>query len=113
MSCKDCLYFKRCVVLGVELDMDHDKEADKNCRCFENTRSAKIARGGKLTNFERIKDMTVDEMTDFITDLTNGCEYGCKYCANFVDGECTKDGWMDDYISGCKKWLESEVSEAE
>lgn len=34
--CKDCLYFKRCVVLGVELDMKHDKEADKNCRHFKN-----------------------------------------------------------------------------
>ena len=36
MTCKDCLYFKRCVVLGVELDMHHDKEADKNCRHFKN-----------------------------------------------------------------------------
>lgn len=35
-TCKDCLYFKRCVVLGVELDMKHDKEADKNCRHFKN-----------------------------------------------------------------------------
>lgn len=36
MTCKDCIYFKRCVVLGVELDMHHDKEADKNCRHFKN-----------------------------------------------------------------------------
>lgn len=36
MTCKDCIYFKRCVVLGVELDMRHDKEADKNCRHFKN-----------------------------------------------------------------------------
>ena len=36
MNCKDCIYFKRCVVLGVELDMSHDKEADKNCRYFKN-----------------------------------------------------------------------------
>ena len=36
MNCKDCIYFKRCVVLGVELDMNHDKEADKNCRYFKN-----------------------------------------------------------------------------
>ena len=34
MRCKDCLYFKRCVVLGVELDMKHDKDAEKNCRHF-------------------------------------------------------------------------------
>lgn len=36
MTCKECLYFKRCVVLGVELDMKHNKEADKNCRHFKN-----------------------------------------------------------------------------
>lgn len=36
MTCRDCIYFKRCVALGVELDMHHDKEADKNCRCFKN-----------------------------------------------------------------------------
>ncbi|MBE5943266.1 MAG: hypothetical protein E7264_12170 [Lachnospiraceae bacterium] len=36
MTCKDCLYFRRCVVLGVELDIKHNKEADKNCRHFKN-----------------------------------------------------------------------------
>lgn len=36
-TCKECLYFKRCVVLGVELDIKHNKEADKNCRHFENS----------------------------------------------------------------------------
>jgi hypothetical protein len=28
------MYFKRCVVLGEELDMQHNKEAEKNCRYF-------------------------------------------------------------------------------
>ena len=36
MTCNDCIYFKRCVVLGVELDIKHNKEADKNCRHFKN-----------------------------------------------------------------------------
>lgn len=36
MKCNDCVYFKRCVVLGVELDMHHNKEADKKCRHFKN-----------------------------------------------------------------------------
>ena len=36
MTCKDCLFFKRCVVLGVELDIKRNKEADKNCRHFIN-----------------------------------------------------------------------------
>ena len=65
----------------------------------------------KQTNYERIRNMTIDEMVDFITDLTNGCEYGCMYCANYVNGECTKDGYMNDYVKGCKKWLESEALE--
>lgn len=36
MTCKDCIYFKRCVVLGVELDMHHNKDAVQNCRHFKN-----------------------------------------------------------------------------
>lgn len=35
-TCKECVYFTRCVVLGVELDIKHNKEADKNCRHFKN-----------------------------------------------------------------------------
>ena len=62
-----------------------------------------------MNNFEKIKNMTVEEMADFITDLTNGCEYGCLYCKNYIDGECSKNSELYDYIKGCKEWLESEV----
>lgn len=62
-----------------------------------------------MTNFEKIKQMSVDELVNFITRLTNGCEYGCMYCANYVYGVCTKDGYMHDYVCGCKQWLESEA----
>lgn len=47
MTCKDCIYFKRCVVLGVELDMCHDKEADKNCRHFKNKADFAEVKHGK------------------------------------------------------------------
>lgn len=36
MTCNDCICFERCVVLGVVLDIKHNKEADKNCRHFKN-----------------------------------------------------------------------------
>lgn len=36
MRCKDCIHFKRCVTWGVELDMQHGNNADKNCRHFKN-----------------------------------------------------------------------------
>ena len=36
MTCKDCLYFRRCVTLGVELNIERNKEADKNCSLFKN-----------------------------------------------------------------------------
>ena len=36
MNCKDCIYFKRCVALGVELNMVHNKDAVQNCRHFKN-----------------------------------------------------------------------------
>ena len=58
MTCKDCIYFKRCVVLGVELDIKHNKEADKNCRHFKNkadfvevVRCSKCKRWIKNSNF--------------------------------------------------------------
>ena len=57
MKCNDCIYFKRCVVLGVELDIHHDEEADKNCRHFKNKTDFKeIVRGKWLitTAFEII-----------------------------------------------------------
>ena len=52
-----------------------------------------------MTNYEKIKAMSVDEMVDFI-NKTNACEK----CAhnNCCDGECR---------SGIREWLESEVEE--
>lgn len=53
-----------------------------------------------MTNFERIKAMSVEEMAELLckcSDCTNGLCYGndlCRYGQN-----------------GCLKWLESEVEE--
>lgn len=73
-----------------------------------------------MTNYERIKNMSVDEMADFITDLTNGCEYGCTACAYYSGSECLVDDtyYFDNdspHLShcsgGCKAWLDAEVKE--
>ena len=66
-----------------------------------------------MTNYERIRNMSVDEMaiTIFNLDIINGglkCE---KCCAYTVNGKCNKtdnDG-KGNCIDGVKLWLESEV----
>ena len=59
-----------------------------------------------MTNFERIKAMTVDEMATFLEGITNPhCE--CSYC--FVREICFEvDGGCETVFA---KWLESEVQE--
>lgn len=56
-----------------------------------------------MTNYERIKNMSVEEMADAIINTTDTCELcvrsNCVSCVN-AEGGCT------DYI---KQWLESEV----
>lgn len=52
-----------------------------------------------MTNFEKFKEMTIDEVASYIVDFGDCCDY-CAYdiytCAN-------------DCKYGIKKWLESEV----
>ena len=53
-----------------------------------------------MTNFEKIKSMSVKEMAEFIFD-----NYRCRKCAcanNNCDGKCKL---------GIAKWLKKEVSE--
>jgi len=52
------------------------------------------------TNYDRIREMTVDEMAAVIANC------GCRYCI-YEDLPCTEDCCMD----GVKYWLESEVTE--
>lgn len=81
MNCKDCIYFKRCVVLGVELDMNHDKEADKNCRYFKNK--------SNVVEVVRCKDCK------YFIDQSGLC-YGQDICAE--EGyDCYKND--DDFCS--------------
>ena len=57
-----------------------------------------------MTNFEKIKNMSVDEMADKLDDLTV-----CGYCP--IEKFCDKNG-KTHYIrckSTWKKWLKSET----
>ena len=87
MTCKDCLYFKRCVVLGVELDIKHNKEADKNCRHFENKADyIKVVRCekckyGDVSIFSKTKDgqetiACYCKLKNRVTDVDSYCPSG-------------------------------------
>ena len=55
-----------------------------------------------MTNFEKIKNMTVGEMAEWLQDGINECNC-CTYGLNLA---CS-----DNCIYGIKQWLESEVQE--
>ena len=63
-----------------------------------------------MTNFEKIKGMTVEEMVYFLKDAQDGDDC-CSLCA--FDHEeyklCTSQ--RVSCIDGYKKWLESEVDD--
>lgn len=55
-----------------------------------------------MTNFERIKAMSLDEMAGVMA------KEGCYYCEYATIDDC--GGWCKE---GFRKWLESEVTENE
>ena len=62
------------------------------------------------TNYERIKNMTVDEMAEFITAITYCGDTDCnkRDCfikRNNMERLCTLTSY---YSSGAKQWLEQE-----
>ena len=60
-----------------------------------------------MTNFEKIKNMTVEELADYIFYLGNCTEYCYGHCAYQDDEECPNDG-DKACLEGVRKWLESE-----
>lgn len=57
-----------------------------------------------MTNYEKIKNMTIEEMAECLQDGINECDC-CAYGLNFA---CP-----NTCIYGIKKWLETEVQENE
>lgn len=91
MKCVDCPNYKECVKTK---DL---RTARRHCSL------ALRPSDTKKTNFDRIKEMTVDEMAKFIPawSYTGGCKCSGK---SYVD--CN-----DDCENCVKEWLESEVNE--
>lgn len=58
-----------------------------------------------MTNYERIKAMSVDEMA-VILERSANCE---KFCVFTTDGACNAHGNV--CLEGVTQWLESEVEE--
>ena len=56
----------------------------------------------KLTNFQRIKSMSLDEMAEFINNSIEHCEQICISSTCAFHREC---------ISGIKQWLQEESEE--
>lgn len=63
-----------------------------------------------MTNYERIKQMSIEEMAEKIFDCGNGREYCYGHCYYQDDNSCPNDG-AQGCIQGVVKWLQSEEEE--
>lgn len=62
-----------------------------------------------MTNYERIKAMSVEEMAKLLSSVACNCE---KYCAFTLDGKCNvHDCDNAACTEGLELWLASEVEE--
>ena len=66
-----------------------------------------------MNNFEKIKNMTIDEMAEFVFAQNNGSEYSCEFCPKqewcIENYPCWRKPSTDICIEGVKQWLLSEV----
>nr|DAL54459.1 MAG TPA_asm: Pre-mRNA-splicing factor spp42, Pre-mRNA-splicing factor, U2/U5/U6, Lariat, RNA BINDING [Caudoviricetes sp.] len=85
-----------------------DKNGFISSRCLFKVSHIKTFALAKMTNFEKIKSMSIHDMTQFLFvhqfDKCGNCDYYKKQCNGyyFDDKSCT---------TGIKHWLESEVEE--
>ena len=63
-----------------------------------------------MTNYERIKQMSLEEMVDFIIHDTDGICGCCHNDIRFGVEKCCEQGLC---TKGIKMWLESETAEAD
>ena len=61
-----------------------------------------ICKGDKITNYERIKEMSVEEMAEFLYGHCECCVYRDRENFRHIKSLCDK---------GVYKWLNSEVEE--
>ena len=63
-----------------------------------------------ITQFDRIKAMSVEELAETIKNTVEDCE---KHCAFTKNGKCNSFGDVDVCAKGIELWLESEGQENE
>lgn len=62
-----------------------------------------------MTNFEKIKQMSVEEMAEAIYEKSDNCE---NYCVCVINGRCSSMGGNKrNCISYIQEYLEKEVEE--
>lgn len=69
----------------------------------------------KITNYEKIKSMTIDEMADWLDKILNQDrddwnEPGCYHCAYYGTHHQPKDCGDCEYKEGLKGWLNREIN---
>jgi len=70
-----------------------------------------------MTNFEKIKSMTVEKMTEWIKDISDDERdtwepIGCYHCVNYgTHHQNPRECGDCEWISGIRGWLEREVLE--
>lgn len=120
VRCKDCKYWNKQgfdPVFDVDfgdckyghLEDEFHSQTDENDFCSNGERKTVQT----MTNYDRIKAMSVEEMAAATLSkfpYGEGCE---KFCAYTKNGYCNKfaDDGQGDCVDGIKQWLESEVSE--
>lgn len=62
-----------------------------------------------MTNFEKIKNMSIDEIAARIVELIENCEKFCVYTNE--RGECRHTGAFSACIDGVKEYLMNEAKE--
>lgn len=95
MKCKNC---KNLINGWCEKKIDSPvPEIERKCDDYE-----------VKTNYDYIKQMSIDEMVDYFSDM-----FDCNLCSEsekFSDNPLLFDEKCDnDCIKHCKEWLESEV----
>lgn len=63
-----------------------------------------------MTNFDRIKAMSIEEMASKILESIEDCQ---KCCSITYNGICVSYGVENRCLKGIKQWLESEATENE
>ena len=66
----------------------------------------------RMTNFEKIKQMSVENMAEMLLDESEKHFTYCNHCSHqsFYAPHCTSSNLRIDCIHAVKKWLESEAS---